>query len=157
MPTNMNHPNPFHPGKRCVLPVPPPLPDAVEMAKDAVTVDAKVAIETPKPKAKTTGKSTKSEKAEKVTKVDESERATTVPGIEPKVETWDVVLQDAGTDPIGLVRVIREITSMDLKDIEMLLSFLPDTVSANLSSADAEAMKAKLEAAGAKAALQSHR
>lgn len=72
---------------------------------------------------------------------------------EEKTE-FDVVLEAAGDKKIGVIKVVREITGLGLADAKGLVDGAPKTVKEAVSKDDAEAMKAKLEEAGAKVSLK---
>ena len=72
---------------------------------------------------------------------------------EEKTE-FDVVLTDAGAQKIGVIKVVREITGLGLKEAKELVDGAPKTVKEAASKDDAEAIKAKLEEAGAKVELK---
>lgn len=69
---------------------------------------------------------------------------------EPAEKTeFDVVLKDAGQKKIAVIKVVREITGMQLKDAKDLVDKAPATVKAKMSKDDAEKAKAQLEEQGA--------
>lgn len=68
--------------------------------------------------------------------------------VEEKTE-FDVVLKDAGQKKIAVIKVVREITGMQLKDAKDLVDKAPATVKAKMSKDDAEKAKAQLEEQGA--------
>lgn len=68
---------------------------------------------------------------------------------EEKTE-FDVKLVDAGAKKIQVIKVVREATGLGLKEAKDLVDGAPKMVKEKISKADAEAMKAKLEAEGAK-------
>ena len=67
---------------------------------------------------------------------------------EEKTE-FDVVLKSAGDKKIEVIKVVREMTGLGLKDAKDLVEGAPKTIKEAVSKADAEDMKKKLEAAGA--------
>ena len=67
---------------------------------------------------------------------------------EEKTE-FDVVLKDAGDKKIGVIKVVRELTGLGLKEAKALVDGAPAPVKEKVSKADADSMKAKLEEAGA--------
>ena len=67
---------------------------------------------------------------------------------EEKTE-FDVVLKDAGGKKIQVIKVVRELTGLGLKEAKDMVDGAPQTLKAGVSKADADAMKAKLEAEGA--------
>ena len=74
-------------------------------------------------------------------------------GGEEKSE-FDVVLADAGASKLGVIKVVREITGLGLKEAKALVDGAPGTVKEAVAKEEAEAMKAKLEEAGAKVELK---
>ena len=67
---------------------------------------------------------------------------------------YDVVLADAGAGKINVIKVVRELTGLGLKEAKDLVDNAPKAVKEGLGKEDAEAMKAKLEEAGAKVELK---
>ena len=70
------------------------------------------------------------------------------PAAEEKTE-FDVVLKSFGAKKLDVIKVIREITGLGLKEAKELVEGAPKTVKEGLSKEDAEAMKAKIAASGA--------
>lgn len=68
---------------------------------------------------------------------------------EEKTE-FDVVLVDAGASKIGVIKVVRELTGLGLKEAKEVVESAPKAIKEGVSKDDAEAVKAKLEEAGAK-------
>lgn len=68
--------------------------------------------------------------------------------VEEKTE-FDVVLKAAGGNKIGVIKVVREVTGLGLKEAKALVDEAPKTVKEAISKDDAEALKAKLVEAGA--------
>lgn len=62
----------------------------------------------------------------------------------------NVVLVDGGAQKIGVIKVVREITGLGLKEAKDLVDGAPKPVKEGVDKKDAEEMKKKLEAAGAK-------
>jgi large subunit ribosomal protein L7/L12 len=62
---------------------------------------------------------------------------------------FDVVLKDAGAGKINVIKAVREITGLGLKEAKALVDGAPAPVKEGVSKADAEDIKGKLEAAGA--------
>ena len=62
---------------------------------------------------------------------------------------FDVVLTDAGASKINVIKVVREVTGLGLKEAKELVDGAPKAVKEKISKADADALKAKLEEAGA--------
>lgn len=79
--------------------------------------------------------------------------AGAAPAEEEKTE-FDVVLKEFGASKIQVIKVVREITGLGLKDAKDLVDGAPKTVKEKASKADAEEMKKKLEDAGAKVELK---
>ena len=67
---------------------------------------------------------------------------------------FEVVLADAGASKLNVIKVVRELTGLGLKEAKELVDGAPKTVKEGASKDDAEAMKAKLEEAGAKVELK---
>lgn len=67
---------------------------------------------------------------------------------EEKTE-FDVVLADAGAEKIKVIKVVREITGLGLKEAKALVDEAPKPLKEGVSKDDAEAMKAKLAEVGA--------
>lgn len=67
---------------------------------------------------------------------------------EEKTE-FDVILTAAGAGKINVIKVVREVTGLGLKEAKAIVDEAPKAVKEKISKADAEALKAKLEEAGA--------
>ncbi|MCA1245626.1 50S ribosomal protein L7/L12 [Massilia sp. MS-15] len=67
---------------------------------------------------------------------------------------FNVVLSEVGANKVGVIKAVREITGLGLKEAKDLVDGAPKTVKEALPKADAEAAKKKLEEAGAKAELK---
>jgi large subunit ribosomal protein L7/L12 len=74
--------------------------------------------------------------------------AAAAPAAEEKTE-FDVVLQAAGANKINVIKVVREITSLGLKEAKDLVEAAPKAVKEGVSKEEADGIKAKLDAAGA--------
>ena len=72
---------------------------------------------------------------------------------EAKTE-FDVVIMDSGEKKINVIKVIRELTGLGLKEAKDAAEATPSTIKQGISKEDAEAAKAKLEEAGAKVELK---
>lgn len=72
---------------------------------------------------------------------------------EEKTE-FDVVLTGAGSSKVGVIKVVREITGLGLKDAKDVVDNAPKTVKEGASKEEAEQIKEKLEAAGASVELK---
>ena len=68
--------------------------------------------------------------------------------VEEKTE-FDVVLKSFGAKKLDVIKVVREITGLGLKEAKELVEGAPKTIKEGLSKEDAEAMKAKIAASGA--------
>ena len=75
------------------------------------------------------------------------------PAAEEKTE-FDVVLADAGSNKIAVIKAVREITGLGLKEAKDLVEGAPKAVKEGAAKAEAEDLKKKLEAAGAKVELK---
>ena len=69
-------------------------------------------------------------------------------GAEEKTE-FDVILTSAGAKKIGVIKVVREITGLGLKEAKAVVDSAPAPVKEAVAKDEAEEIKAKLEAAGA--------
>jgi large subunit ribosomal protein L7/L12 len=74
--------------------------------------------------------------------------AAAAPAVEEKTE-FDVLLKDAGGKKIQVIKVVREITGLGLKEAKDLVDGAPQTVKAGVSKDESAAIKAKLEEQGA--------
>ena len=76
-----------------------------------------------------------------------------VAAAEEKTE-FDVVLADAGASKMGVIKLVKEITGLGLKEAKALVDEAPKTIKEGASKADAEEIKKQLEEAGAKVELK---
>ena len=78
------------------------------------------------------------------------------PGAEPAEEKdeFDVILEGIGDKKIQVIKVVREVTSLGLKEAKDLVDGAPSTVKEAISKDEAEQIKAKLEGQGATVALK---
>lgn len=67
---------------------------------------------------------------------------------------FDVVLAEAGAEKIKVIKVVREITGLGLKEAKELVDGAPKPLKEGVSKEEAEGMKAKLEEVGAKVELK---
>ena len=74
--------------------------------------------------------------------------AGAAPAAEEKTE-FDVILASAGASKINVIKVVREITGLGLKEAKELVDGAPKAIKEKVSKADADGFKAKLEEAGA--------
>ena len=72
-----------------------------------------------------------------------------VAGAAEEKSSFNVVLKDAGANKIQVIKVVRDITGLGLKEAKDLVDGAPKTVKEGASKEEAEDMKAKFEAAGA--------
>ena len=79
--------------------------------------------------------------------------AAAAPAVEEKTE-FDVVLMDAGANKINVIKVIRELTNLGLREAKELSEKPGSAVKEAVSKADAEGFKKKLEEAGAKVEIK---
>jgi len=68
--------------------------------------------------------------------------------------SFDVVLKEAGANKISVIKVVRDITGLGLKEAKELVDGAPKTVKEGVSKEEAEEMKAKFTEAGATVELQ---
>jgi len=79
--------------------------------------------------------------------------AAAAPAAEVKT-TFDVVLKETGANKIGVIKEVRAVTSLGLKEAKDLVEGAPKTVKEGATKEEAEEIKKKLEAAGAKVELK---
>ncbi len=79
--------------------------------------------------------------------------AAAAPAAEAQTE-FTVVLKEAGANKIGVIKEVRAITGLGLKEAKDLVEGAPKNVKENVAKAEAEELKKKLEAAGAKVELK---
>jgi large subunit ribosomal protein L7/L12 len=79
--------------------------------------------------------------------------AAAAPAAEEKTE-FNVVLTEAGANKIGVIKEVRAITGLGLKEAKDLVEGAPKPVKEGVAKAEAEEIKKKLEAAGAKVELK---
>ncbi len=72
---------------------------------------------------------------------------------EEKTE-FDVVLKNGGASKMGVIKLVKEMTGLGLKEAKALVDEAPKTIKEGVSKADAEEMKKKLEEAGAEIELK---
>ena len=72
---------------------------------------------------------------------------------EEKTE-FDVILSNAGSSKVGVIKAVREITGLGLKEAKEVVDGAPKTIKEGVSKAEAEEIKAKLEAEGAEVTLK---
>ena len=74
--------------------------------------------------------------------------------VEEEKTEFDVILTDAGANKINVIKEVRAITGLGLKEAKDLVEAAPKPVKEGVSKADADKFKAQLEAAGAKVDLK---
>lgn len=79
--------------------------------------------------------------------------AAAAPAEEEKTE-FDVILAEAGASKMGVIKLVKDITGLGLKDAKALVDGAPKPVKEGISKADAEEIKKKLEDAGAKVEIK---
>ncbi len=67
---------------------------------------------------------------------------------------FDVILADAGASKLNVIKIVRELTGLGLKEAKALVDGAPGTLKEAVAKEEAESMKAKLEEAGAKVELK---
>ena len=75
------------------------------------------------------------------------------PAVEEKTE-FNVTMTSFGANKVGVIKVIREITGLGLKEAKDLVEGVPSSVKEGVSKADADAIKKKLDDAGAAAEIK---
>ncbi|WP_054251868.1 50S ribosomal protein L7/L12 [Neofamilia massiliensis] len=76
------------------------------------------------------------------------------PAAEAEKDSYDVVLAEVGGEKIAVIKVVREVTGLGLKDAKSLVDEAPKPVKEGASKDEANEIKEKLEAAGAKVELK---
>jgi len=79
--------------------------------------------------------------------------AAAAPAAEAQTE-FTIILKEAGANKIGVIKEVRAITGLGLKEAKDLVESAPKAVKENAPKAEAEDIKKKLEAAGAKVELK---
>ena len=79
--------------------------------------------------------------------------AAAAPAEEEKTE-FDVILAEAGASKMGVIKLVKDITGLGLKEAKELVDGAPKVVKEGVSKADAEEIKKKLEDAGAKVEIK---
>src|ERR687893_851075 len=79
--------------------------------------------------------------------------AAAAPAVEEKTE-FDVVLREAGAKKIQVIKVVRELTGLGLKEAKDLVDGAPKTVKTGISKDEAEKLRKELEEAGATAKIK---
>lgn len=79
--------------------------------------------------------------------------AAAAPAAEEQTE-FTVILSDVGADKIKVIKVVRELTSLGLKEAKELVDTAPKPIKEGASKEEAATMKAKLEEVGAKVSLK---
>ena len=75
-------------------------------------------------------------------------------GAEEEQSEFTVVLAEAGAEKIKVIKAVREITGLGLKEAKELVDSAPSNVKEGVEKAEAEELKAKLEEVGAKVELK---
>ena len=75
------------------------------------------------------------------------------PAAEEKTE-FDVILKEVGSNKIGVIKVVREVTGLGLKEATDLVEGAPKAVKEGVAKEEAEELKKKIEASGAKVELK---
>ena len=78
--------------------------------------------------------------------------AAAAPAAEEKTE-FDVILKSAGANKIAVIKVVKDAAGLGLKEAKALVDEAPKALKEGISKDDAEALKAKLEEAGAEVGL----
>lgn len=69
-------------------------------------------------------------------------------------DSFDVELTEAGASKVKVIKIVREVTGLGLKEAKEVVDGAPKVVKEGCSKAEAEELKAKLEAEGAKVTLK---
>ena len=73
---------------------------------------------------------------------------------EEEKTSFDVVLKAAGANKLAIVKLVKELTGLGLKDAKDLVDHAPSNIKEGVDKADAEALKKQLEEAGAEVELK---
>ena len=85
----------------------------------------------------------------------EEEFGVSAAAVEVEEQTeFNVILAEVGAEKIKVIKVVRELTGLGLKEAKAVVDGAPGPVKENVDKAEAEAMKAKLEEVGAKVELK---
>lgn len=79
--------------------------------------------------------------------------ATAAAPVEEKTE-FNVILREIGANKINVIKAVREVTTLGLKEAKDLVEAAPKAVKEGVGKEEAQTVKAKLEAAGAKVAVE---
>jgi large subunit ribosomal protein L7/L12 len=79
--------------------------------------------------------------------------AATVEAVEEKT-SFDVVLKSPGANKLAIVKLVKELTGLGLKEAKDLVDGAPNTIKEGIAKADAEGLKKSLEEAGAEVELK---
>ena len=79
--------------------------------------------------------------------------AAAAPAVEEKTE-FDVILKSAGANKIAVIKVVKDAAGLGLKEAKALVDAAPKALKEGISKDDAEALKAKLEEAGAEVEIK---
>jgi large subunit ribosomal protein L7/L12 len=82
--------------------------------------------------------------------------AAAAPVAEEAPTSFDVILKDAGAQKIQVIKVVRELTGLGLKEAKDLVEGAPKAVKEGVNDAEAKDVKTKLEAAGAGVEVKGH-
>lgn len=74
--------------------------------------------------------------------------------VEEEKDSFNVVLTDIGADKIQVIKAVREVTNLGLKEAKELVESAPATLAEEVGKEEAESIKAKIEASGAKVELK---
>lgn len=80
--------------------------------------------------------------------------AAAAEGGEAEKSTYDVVLTSAGQAKVGVIKVVKEITGLGLKEAKDLVDGAPKAIKEGVSKEEAESIKSQLEDAGAEVELK---
>ena len=72
----------------------------------------------------------------------------------PEKTSFDVILKNGGAQKLGVVKVVKDMTGLGLKEAKDLVDAAPKPVKEGVSKDEAEALKAKLEEAGAEVEIK---
>jgi len=76
------------------------------------------------------------------------------PAIEEEQSEFDITLEEIGTNKINVIKAVREVTTLGLREAKELVESAPARVKEGIAKDEAESIKGKLEAAGATVAVK---
>ena len=82
------------------------------------------------------------------------DRVIVLPAAAEEKTSFDVVLKAAGANKLAIVKLVKELTGLGLKEAKDMVDGAPSAIKEGIAKADAEALKKQLEEAGAEVELK---